>query len=67
MKDVKIKVELWLMHNDPDGNYSKCDGCQFITEGPEGPYCSVFHDYLPSSPDGFFNRLEECKNAEVDD
>lgn len=67
MKDVKIKVKLQLINNDSDSDYSKCYGCQFLTEGPEGPYCSLFHEYLPSSPTSFFNRLKECKNAEIDD
>lgn len=65
MPKITIKVDIDLVNNDKQGDTSKCYGCRFIDYYALEPYCMAFNKYLPTTPDSFFNRLEECKNNEV--
>lgn len=65
MPKITIKVDIDLINNDKQGDTSKCYGCRFIDGDSLEPYCMAFNEYLPVTHDSFFNRLEECKNNEV--
>ena len=65
MPKITIKVDIDLINNDKHGDTSKCYGCRFIDGDSLEPYCMAFNEYLPITHDSFFNRLEECKNNEV--
>jgi len=67
MPKIKIKVDIELINNDKQGDTSKCYGCQFIDNHSLVPYCMAFNEYLPITPDSFYNRLEQCRQAEVED
>ncbi len=65
MAKITIKVDIELINNDKQGDTSKCYGCRFLDGNSLEPYCTAFYKYLPTTFDSFFNRLEECKNNEV--
>ena len=67
MAKITIKVDIDLINNDNEEDTSKCYGCQFLDCGSLEPYCMLFDNYLPTTFDSFFNRLEKCKNNEVKD
>lgn len=66
MPKIKVKVDIDLINNDKPEDTSKCYGCRFLDCDLE-PYCALFNKYLPTTFDSFFNRLEQCKQAEVKD
>lgn len=65
MPKIRVVMDIELLNNDKQGDTSKCYGCRFIDGDSLEPYCTAFNKYLPTTFDSFFNRLEECKNNEV--